>query len=370
MAVSSLARWLRDALDFYRARDFFAASQESNEQMANKLAEALAESMGEGGAPRPEDDVILLAMDPSRALYDQLSFGDALAPGRNVYVNVLDYLGRISRGAFLPGNLKEHWETRHGPIKVTFTLNEKERSVTAGHWEGFFDFRILLQLNALMWDTPFRFEMVPLDDMLFVTVLKAEEKCDIERLRGLCFMVLDLPRLFYPLYRLVPERTLPAPGEIATYAGTLNEILDRCVGRFVLELSGEEAEGELVYRGEDHQEELLFSGRLNAETGRLEGKIEGRIIAGGEARPYLGRWEGLMAPGNRVVTGTWRGWFKDESLEEPPRGKGLYRGQWAALESGVFESRDPYIQKVCGWLERVWQADSAAAYPWLLEGDS
>lgn len=352
--------WLLEALQFYMPMGFF---RQAPDPVA--LAEELIEPLF-GDSPfdpyDPVQDLYLLSFDRSRALCDQICFGEALAPGNDAYVGVLEALAKISRGHFTPKDIREEWLGRDGPIKLTFNFRGQDRTVQVGMWEGFFDFRILLQLNHMLRESLYRFEMVPLDDMLFVCVLKADEKLNMERLRGLTFMVLDLSRMFRPLSQLMREMALPEEDETVTYFGTLNEMSDRCVGRLMLELIGEDVEGGLVYDGEAHQEDLGFIGRLDPATGFFKGTIEGQIRAAGKARPYCGQWEGHLVPGNRVITGTWKGWFKDEQ-------EIVYEGQLAAIEKGMLSSRDPHLERVAEWLKQVWTCRNAVDYPWILPCD-
>lgn len=316
----------------------------------------------------PEFDLTLLSCDPRRALYDLLFFGDALQPKNKVYIGVVQHLAKVSRGAFKPQNIEEVWHSQEGPIELSFDLAERRHTIKVNVWGQIFDFRILLQLNRLMWDTPYRFEMVPLDDMLFVTVLKPEEKSDMERLRGLSFMVLDLPRTFHPVHRFTDPHPPISESSHLQFVGTINEVMDRCVGRLDLDVRGLEIHGRHRYEGEDHQEVLDFIGRYIPETGAVDGYIEGNIIVQGDHRPYCGRWNGTLAPGNRIASGNWRGWFAEDSHEGgPPKEKHLlYVGQWTALEETLTHSSKPYIRRLRAWLEEVWEARSADEYPWLL----
>jgi len=253
---------------------------------------------------------------------------------------------------------------------LTFTLNEKPQELKVETWGGAFDFRILLQLNNLLSKTQYRFEMAPMDDILFVTVLKSEEKSLLERDRELSFMVLSLPRTFHPLRHLARPFELPEDPDTPTfYVGTLNENLDRCVGRLRFILRGETIEGHHQYLGDSHSEDLSFTGRLNKETARAEGRIQGHITVGMEMIAYEGTWFGQWSEGNAVATGQWEGWFERDrprDKKKPPDDSKLYRGQWALLEEDFSRDPHPYIQRVRTWLENVWASRSSDDYPWLM----
>ena len=205
-----------------------------------------------------------------------MDFGDFLAPGNDAYVSSLEALANITRGIFKPENIKETWDGPDGPIRITFDFEGQNRELKVETWDGAFDFKILLQLNGLLAKTEYRFEMAPMDNILFVTVLKAEEKSALERERDLSFMVLNLPRMFHPLHRLTGPIPFPEdPDEPIFYVGTLNEDLDRCVGRLRFILRGEKIEGHHQYLGETHREDFTFEGTLDKTTSRAQGKLHG-----------------------------------------------------------------------------------------------
>lgn len=373
-----IERWLREAITFYRPRGFFCQLQGDTNVVVSKLMPYLTtqysgDAITMEDLESPEFDLFLLSCDPFRSLYDGMEFGDFLAPGNDAYVATVNALAKVSRGTFIPKDVKEEWETEEGPIKISFEFEGRPRTLKVDLWDGMFDFRLLLQLNQLLWKTEFRFEMAPMDDILFVTVLKAEEKTDMERERGVSFMVLDLPRSFHPVHRFAPPLELPEdPEEPTFYIGTLNENLDRCIGRLRFILRGTEAEGHHLFQGEAHQEDFNFVGTLDKETKKFTGTLSGHITVGNEMRAYEGKWRGTLAKGNRVATGSWQGWFaKDRPLgEERPEDPSLvYKGQWGLLEEDFSQTDDPYIERVRAWLENVWQSKNIDDYPWLLPSD-
>lgn len=375
MSSELLENWLIDAVDFYQPRGFFRQVKGTFDDLIDKLlphfeAQEDDEELTEEELLSPEFDLFFLSFDPMRTLYESMDFGAALGPGLEAYVETVKALARISRGAFAPSEISESWDTPKGPIRISFLLNGKKRSLKVDLWDGMFDFRILLQLNHLIWDTPYRFEMAPMDDILFVTVLTATEKTELERLRNLAFMVLDLQRNFLPLAELTPPLPLPEDPELPLfYAGTLNENLDRCVGRLRWILRGGEVEGEHRYEGDAHQENFTFRGSLDPQTGRLQGQLQGYITLDGYPEPYEGEWSGQMAPGNRVITGTYQGWFvkdKPDGGERPSQTQQVTKGQWGVLEEDSLHLGDPFISRVRAWLELVWSSRNIEDYPWLL----
>lgn len=376
--LERLEHWLTKAVAFYQPRGFFRQYPGDIDDVVDKLfpfleAQNEHDEFSALDLESPEFDLFFLSLDNQRTLYDSMDFGSALVPGGKAYVATVEALARISRGVFAPSNVSERWETTDGPIVISFQLEGKEHSLKVDTWDGMFDFRILLQINLLLKNTPHRFEMAPLDDILFITVLTAEEKMDLERHRNLAFMVLDLSRKFFPMHTLTAPLQLPTDPEAPTfYCGTLNEYLDRCVGRLRFIVRGDTVEGHHLYQGVAHQEDFRFEGTLDRTNSRLRGQLRGHITVGDEPRAYRGEWEGKLAPGNRVATGTWRGWFEDESdpdsdassqisLEEK-----IYKGQWGLLEEESCQAGDPYIARTREWLEMVWESRDSEDYPWLL----
>jgi hypothetical protein len=375
MSSELIENWLIDAVEFYYPRGFFRQVKGSQDDLLVKLlphieAQGEEEELTQAELESPEFDLFLLSFDPMRTLYESMDFGAALGQGLNAYVDTVKALARISRGAFNPTNISESWESPKGPIRIHFEVGGQKKTLKVDLWGGMFDFRILLQLNLLLWDTPYRYEMAPMDDILFVTVLTAAEKIELERLRNLAFMVLDLPRNFLPLTGLTPPLVLPDdPEQPVFYVGTLNENLDRCVGRLRFILRGTEIEGNHLYQGETHQEDLTFTGTLDKSSGQMKGTMSGHITVEGQPSRYEGEWRGQLAPGQRVATGTYQGWFlrdKAGGQDRPSDQKLFYEGQWGVLEEDSLRMGDPYIARTRIWLEMVWASRNSEDYPWLL----
>jgi hypothetical protein len=370
----SLESWLEEALDFYKPLGFFSHYHGEPKAVVRALHKALVETSQEPitleDLETPEFDLFFLSLDPLRSLYAVMDFGDFLAPGNDAYVSSLEALANISRGVFKPTNIRERWDTPDGPIRITFQLGSQRKELKVETWGGAFDFRILLQLNGLLAQTEYRFEMAPMDDILFVTVLKADEKSNLERERELSFMVLSLPRTFHPLHRLARPLDLPEDPDQATfYVGTLNENLDRCVGRLRFILRGDVIDGHHQYLGTSHREDFTFSGTLDKSTSRASGRLQGHITVGAEMIAYEGTWSGEWSQGNCVATGRWEGWFVRDRPQDKPKptdGSQIYRGQWGLLEEDFSRSHHPYIRRVRSWLENVWQSRCSEDYPWLM----
>lgn len=369
-----LDTWLREAIEFYKPLGFFTLHRGETPAVAQALQKTLTEASTDpithDDLLTPEFDLYFLSFDPLRSLYSAMEFGDYLAPGNDAYVSSLEALAKISRGVFRPRKISESWDTPDGPIRIKFELSGQPKELKVETWGGMFDFRILLQLNHILAKTEYRFEMAPMDDILFVTVLTSEEKSKLERERDLAFMVLNLPRTFYPLHHLGQPLPFPDdPEEPIFYVGTLNENLDRCIGRLRFIVRDDKIEGHHQYLGISHTEDFTFNGTLDKETLQAKGRLKGHINVKGEMIAYEGVWSGNWCKGNRVATGTWDGWFcrdREKDREKPSDESKIYSGQWGLLEEDFSRSHHHYVARVRAWLELVWQSRSSDDYPWLL----
>ena len=151
--------WLKEALEYYRPLGFFSLYRGEDSAVIQSLHKALLETSSDTitteDLATPEFDLFFLSLDPLRTLYSVMDFGDFLAPGNEAYVSSLEALSKISRGVFLPKNIEEEWDTPDGPIRLCFDFEGQPRELKMETWGGAFDFRILLQLNALLAKTEY-----------------------------------------------------------------------------------------------------------------------------------------------------------------------------------------------------------------------
>ncbi|MBI3924302.1 MAG: hypothetical protein HY319_02060 [Armatimonadetes bacterium] len=355
--------WLDGLLTFYGDLGFFAGG--NRQQLLDELEGSLGPA---ADASNPKLDLLVMARDGQRSILESPALGEALAPGNNVYVQMLEQLASISRGHFQPVGISEVWKAGD-PISIEFTLDGELHKLHAEQKpDRSLDENILFQLDLLLLRTGFQFEMVECTDdlgsaLLFLALLNEYERFVIERERKIPFSILSLARLFRPLGLIGGDLDVSGAG---TYSGTVNEFLDRSVGRLELVVEGEEATGRLRYDGTDHREDLEFRGTLDRDTGALSGQIGGRVANDREEKDYTGVWSGRMEHGGKVLCGTWKGWLAELGDEEPPDKSLLNLGEWALLHNQFLAMEDAHLARVRAWLEEVWRARSLAEYPWCL----
>lgn len=130
--------------------------------------------------PRPDrKDLILLAQDDSRIWWED---GERdIAPGYNEYVRAITAWSRISRGVFLPTDVREIWDKPEQwpdcKVEVAFSLDGLPRVLHPWDGYGWVDFGLLASINALMTPHGLQFEMWDTGDQTTcLVVLTAQEK--------------------------------------------------------------------------------------------------------------------------------------------------------------------------------------------------
>ena len=138
--------------------------------------------------------------DPYAELYllyqdtDHVWFEDTeadVAKGKDVYVNTLKAWSQISRGAFRPSNISETWDSEEGPVTISFTLNGQKKVIHPGYVDDYIDINILKDLNDMIQGTGYEFVAVQVDQAVFVTVVKADEKLKLQQERYLDFITFE-----------------------------------------------------------------------------------------------------------------------------------------------------------------------------------
>ncbi len=170
---------------FYRGLGFFAAwSDLSDPEAAERLAADHAREWDEPLPPAvslpPMPDVLVMTKDPDRAWWLDLEC-DAL-PGNDVYVEALQRLARISRGAFDPADPREEWHDDGSHATVSFSLGGLGHEVEVRSGDGWFDAGLVARVNDLLGGSGGRFCAVsPGDQTLVILFLSDDER---ERLAG------------------------------------------------------------------------------------------------------------------------------------------------------------------------------------------
>lgn len=130
-----------------------------------------------GRAPRagkPWDDVFLLAYSEGDVWADDPE-ADVCAENE-VYREVLLEWASISRGAFVPTGIMEHWGGDAGPVTLTFRLGGQPASVSPGYRDDWIDLEVLRQINTLIAASGRQFECAEDGNFALVLCLTPDQK--------------------------------------------------------------------------------------------------------------------------------------------------------------------------------------------------
>ncbi|OPH47873.1 hypothetical protein BC351_39330 [Paenibacillus ferrarius] len=182
-----------DAAQYYRKLGFFQKdSQLTEQQFDDKFLVFYEGYINEDWNPFDSAEwydefaeLYILQQDKDRVWLEDTEM-DVLK-GNERYVKALQEWGAISRGAFKPTNIVEKWDTEDGPISVSFMLNGQKRTIHPEYMSDFLDTSILGELNEWIKETGYQFVQVVIDQQVFVTVLKADEKAKIQKDRLINF---------------------------------------------------------------------------------------------------------------------------------------------------------------------------------------
>lgn len=174
------------ALRYYRSLGFFSdPAAGDDETLLDQLAATgdVAELEMLYLQADPLADLVLLSRDEARVWWEDLEadVGDE----NGVYEATLARWAQISRGAFRPVGIREHWATATGPITVTFAVASAPQRLVPEYRDDWLDQSLLNPINALIAATGYRFEVFePFDQTAFVVVLTADEKARLRHERG------------------------------------------------------------------------------------------------------------------------------------------------------------------------------------------
>lgn len=198
------ADWMIEAVRYYRGVNFFSTySALSDEELAQQLSAEIQDEWGEsftvgqtgpqvvgewGDVIRVPDNVPYAELTLLRADSTRVWWGDTEADvcaGNQVYVETLRAWSGISRGAFLPEDIIECWESDEGPISLTFVLDGAERTLRPAYLDDWIDMEIVVPINDWIRHTGYAFEVYKaFDQTAFVVVLTQTEKQQLARERG------------------------------------------------------------------------------------------------------------------------------------------------------------------------------------------
>lgn len=179
MEQSDIKRWYIVTARYFRAMGFFLKySGLSDEELASRIMDDVCRQWDEpcplGAEKDPQlADMYLLATDTGRTWQGDLEF---VYPGESAYVQFLNRLAAISRGAFRPLDVVEKWSGERGPVSVEFAVDGRRYKFI--HRGGdMLDVSIIRTVNGAIKDRGIRFEAC--DNMgmpSFIVGLTQEER--------------------------------------------------------------------------------------------------------------------------------------------------------------------------------------------------
>jgi hypothetical protein len=187
--ATSSRRWLVETLRYFRDLGFFRHYADlPDELLADRVEELRRRETSIDFDPSdPKAELELLRMDPDRVWWKAIDTR-ALA-GRGGYADVLRDWGRISRGAFHPGDVREEWTTESGPVRVTLSLDGERLELKPEVEDARLDLGILPTINRWIDASGIRLEVFePFDDTAFVVALFEVEKERLKRERAWSFL--------------------------------------------------------------------------------------------------------------------------------------------------------------------------------------
>jgi hypothetical protein len=134
-------------------------------------------------------DMILLLGDRSRVWWRDL---EGVFAGEDAYVTTLTEWATISRGAFAPEQIIEHWHSDDGPADIEFMLGSQRYRVTHPKVrDDFLNIAIISDINRLIGDSGYHFAVCDnLGMPNWVIALTHEEEDCLRHDRGWSFLAL------------------------------------------------------------------------------------------------------------------------------------------------------------------------------------
>lgn len=179
----NLDDWILESVKYFRSLGFFEQLKNlTDQQLARKIKSRILKEDASFDPKGEFSDIYLLEWDNKRVWFQDLEAD--VDEYNKVYTKTLKRWAEISRGAFTPKDIKETWKTESGPIYVDFVLNGKKQQLKPKDLGDWFDISILNQINRVIKNTGYQFEMYAGYDLAFVLVLKPEEKRKLQFQRG------------------------------------------------------------------------------------------------------------------------------------------------------------------------------------------
>ena len=177
--------WLLQSLAFFRKLHFYQQfSYLSDEALAWELLYRWQEMFGAAlDLSRPYAELELLIWDTQRVWWEDLE-ADVCA-GNDIYIQTIEQWQTISRGAFQPTTIIEHWASLTGPIRIAFEHQGQHHLLYPQYLDDYIDIDILCPINRMIQQSGIQFTVYHrFDQSAFVVALKAEEKEALATSRG------------------------------------------------------------------------------------------------------------------------------------------------------------------------------------------
>lgn len=182
MERKDIKNWYIDSARYFRAMGFFSKyAGLADEELASRIEDEVRMQWDEPcptGAEKDSQlaDMYLLTTDRERVWHGDLEF---VQPGENAYLQFLNGLAAISRGAFRPADIVEQWKGERGPVNIEFTAGGKRYQFV--HKGGdMLDPSIIRTINDAIKSSGVRF--VVCDDLgmpNFIMALTGDEKAKL-----------------------------------------------------------------------------------------------------------------------------------------------------------------------------------------------
>jgi hypothetical protein len=177
-------RWLERSVAYFRGLGFFAGHQSLDDAA---LARLLARSYRREwrrplGPDLPLADLMVTSLDRSRVYWGDLL--GTVAPYRDAYVEFLESLAAISRGAFEPCAIEEIWSEGPIPLEVRFEHRDTPVVLQPLALDGSLDLEVLHPINGCLDGSGMQFHLHEGFETVFVLALTDQEKQRLETERG------------------------------------------------------------------------------------------------------------------------------------------------------------------------------------------
>lgn len=183
------ADWLIESIKYFRNLGFFSEHASLTDLQLELRLQELAKTRH--GVIDPNDelaDLILLSLDDKRVWWDDTEAD--VCRENQVYAETLRAWSSISRGAFVPEDIRESWSGEKGPVEVTFRVRGRPVTLRPKYMNDYININILRPINSLVGGTEIQFALHAIfDQTAFVVALTKDERSNLIQHRGWRFAI-------------------------------------------------------------------------------------------------------------------------------------------------------------------------------------